>query len=122
MSQPGRQDAGVGMFQPWVEALWRFVRAPKLTDQRERQVNVVDAIKDYLDPIDSVEQLAAHYQSSGELCRRIVLALYPADAQLQDLRRTQDVAYALRYVELMTGHDLDPGDQLPSWIGEWAVF
>ncbi len=110
------------MFQPWAEALWRFVRAPKLTDQRERQVNVIDAIKDYLDPIDSVDQLGAHYQSSGELCRRIVLALYPADAQLQDLRRTQDVAYALRYVELMTGHDLDPGDQLPSWIGEWAVF
>ncbi len=122
MSQPRREGAGVGMQQPWCEALWRFVRAPKLTDQRERQVNVISAIMDYIDPIDSADELAAHYQGSAELCRRIALALYPTDGQLQDLHRTQDVAYALRYVKLMTGHDLDPGDRLPSWIGEWAVF
>jgi len=122
MSHTGRDGAGVAMHQLWCEALWRFVRAPKLTEQRERQVNVVEAILDYIEPIDSVGQLVDHYQSSAELCQRIALALYPNDSQLQDLRRTQDVAYALRYVELMTGHDLDPGGQLPCWIGEWAVF
>jgi hypothetical protein len=122
MAQPGREGAGVAMHQLWCEALWRFVRAPKLTEQRERQVNVIYAIMDYIDAIDSVDELNAHYQSSAELCQRIALALYPNDGQLQDLHRTQDVAYALRYVELMSGHELDPGDALPCWIGEWAVF
>jgi len=110
------------MHHLWCEALWRFMRAPKLTDQRERQVNVVQAILDYIEPIESIDELAVHYHGSAELCQRIALALYPTDSQLQDLRRTQDVAYALRYVELITGHELDPGDALPCWIGEWAVF
>ena len=122
MSQSRREDTDFTTQQLWYEALWRFARAPKLTDQRQRQIDVICAIKGYLDPIVSQEQLLAHYQANAELCRHIALALHPGDGQLQDLHRTQDVAYALRYVELMTGHELHPRDRLPSWIGEWAVF
>ena len=47
--------------------------------------------------------------------RALIAALLP---ELEDDLREY---YALRYVEMMTGHRLDPGD-FPSWIGEWAVF
>lgn len=119
-----REDDGLAMCPAWSEALWRFQRAPRTTEHRTRQIEVVAAIHDLLDPIGSTATLAAHYraETSAELCHCVAQALHPTDDQLSDLRRTRDVAYALRYIELVTGHELDLTLGLPYWIGEWAVY
>ena len=122
MSNVGGEDVSAGMRQRWSEALWRFARAPKMTDQRERQADVIEAIKQQLDDVCTVQQLRVHYQTSAALCDQIVRALYPDDPFLADPHRTRDVAYGLRYVELMTGRRMSAFESLPSWIGEWAVL
>lgn len=93
-----------------------------MTDQRERQADVIEAIKQQLTDVHSIHQLRVHYQTSAALCDQIVKALYPDDPFLADPHRTRDVAYGLRYVELVTGRRMNAFDSLPSWIGEWAVL
>ena len=112
------------MRREWSEALWRFRRAPRNTASRPRQVELVAAIRDLLDPIRSTATLSAHYsaETSAIAALSVAEALYPDDPHLRDLRKTRDVAYALRYVELQTGAELDPTLGLPYWLGEWAVY
>jgi hypothetical protein len=125
MAEDSQREVRVeAMRRNWSEALWRFQHAPRTTDHRMRQVEVVAAIRDLLEPICSAETLAAHYccRTSAERCRLVARTLYPGDELLEDPRRTRDVAYALRCVELLTGQMLDPTLGLPYWIGEWAVY
>lgn len=118
------EDEGIVMRHEWSESLWRFRRAPRNTASRGRQVEVIAAIRDLLDPIRSTATLAAHYRAATSVAaaRSVAKELHPDDEVLRDLRRTRDVAYGLRYVELLTGADLDPTLGLPYWLGEWAVY
>jgi hypothetical protein len=118
------EEEGIVMCQEWSESLWRFSRAPRNTESRARQVEVIAAIRDLLDPVRSTATLAAHYRAdtSVSLARSVAETLHPDDPALRDQRRTRDVAYGLRYVELLTGANLDPTLGLPYWLGEWAVY
>ncbi|MBI2942193.1 MAG: hypothetical protein HYY04_17310 [Chloroflexi bacterium] len=122
MGPVGDRRIGLQMRPRWSEALWRYLRAPRLTAQRERQADVIDAIKQQLVDITSPADLCIHYQTSLSLCQQVADALYPDDPFLADLHRTRDVAYGLRYVELVTGRPLSAFDSLPAWLGEWAVL
>jgi len=122
MSHVEGEGVSTEMRQRWSEALWRYVHAPRLTDQRARQADVIEAIKQQLNTVESTSLLWRHYQSSAAMCEQITTALYPEEPFLADPHRTRDVAYGLRYVEIVTGRRMSAFDGLPSWIGEWAVL
>ncbi|MGI8826314.1 MAG: hypothetical protein ACR2JC_11835 [Chloroflexota bacterium] len=89
---------------------------------RNRKVlyaRLIMGVKDRLSDIQSKGELARHYMSTDGLCEDVVALLLPADEVWIDHRRTEDVAYGLRCLELSTGKKFDLMRRSPSrWLLE----
>jgi hypothetical protein len=79
---------------------------------------VIMAVKDRLSHIATKGDLAEHYMSTDGLCEEVIAELFPNEQWL-DTRRTEDVAYGLRCLEISTGKRFDLMRQAPSrWLIE----
>ena len=80
-----------------------------------RTAAAIDRGRERLVPFASQEALAQEYIATV-LGRRVRVD----DLSTQPAPFVRDASFALRYVELQTGHPLSAAT-LPSWLGEWAV-
>lgn len=79
---------------------------------------VIMGVKDRLAMIENKGDLARHYMSTDGLCEEVIARIFPNEHWL-DIRRTEDVAYGLRCLELSTGKKFDLMRQAPSrWLIE----
>lgn len=86
--------------------------------KKAKYAAVIMSVKDRLGTIYTKSDLSRHYMSTDGLCESVVSALYPGETWL-DLRRTEDVAYGLRCLELSTGKRFDLMRRSPSrWLIE----
>lgn len=86
--------------------------------QKEQYAALIMAIKDRLAGIQNKGELVRHYMSTEGLCEMVLAEMYPGQQWL-DCRRTEDVAYGLRCLELSTGKKMDISRRAPSrWLIE----
>jgi hypothetical protein len=79
---------------------------------------VIMGVKDRLSTVQTKADLVRHYMNSEGLCESVVADLLPGE-QWIDNRRTEDVAYGLRCLELSTGKRFDLMRHAPSrWLIE----
>ena len=101
----------------WKSALEWYIYYGDRT-QKEQYARLIMAIKAQLAAVTTKGDLVRHYMSSDGLCEGIVAQLYPGEQWL-DCRRTEDVAYGLRCLELSTGKTMDILRRTPSrWLIE----
>ena len=86
--------------------------------RKAKYAMVIMAVKDRLSTIQSKGELVRHYMTTDGVCEDVVAHLFP-DEQWLDVRRTEDIAYGLRCLELSTGKRFDLMRQAPSrWLIE----
>lgn len=86
--------------------------------RKAKYAAVIMAVKDRLSHIQNKGELARHYMTTDGLCEGVITELFP-DEDWLDTRRTEDVAYGLRCLELSTGKKFDLMRQAPSrWLIE----
>ncbi|MGH2448436.1 MAG: hypothetical protein ACRDFS_07535 [Chloroflexota bacterium] len=79
---------------------------------------VIMGVKDKLQHVRTKPALAEHYMSHDGICEDVVATLFPGEEWL-DCRRTEDVAYGLRCLEISTGKSFDLFRRPPSrWLIE----
>ena len=79
---------------------------------------MIMAIKERLAAVKTKGDLMRHYMNSEGLCEEVLAEVYPGQQWL-DCRRTEDVAYGLRCLELSTGKSMDISRRAPSrWLIE----
>lgn len=101
----------------WKSALeWYIYYADR--ERKAMYALVIMGVKDRLSAITNKGDLARHYMNTDGLCEEVVAELFPEVAWL-DYRRTEDVAYGLRALELSTGKRFDLMRRAPSrWLIE----
>lgn len=101
----------------WKSALeWYIYYADQ--DKKAKYALVIMGIKDRLRTVQNKGELVHHYMSTDGLCESVVAELLPGEMWL-DHRRTEDVAYGLRCLELSTGKHMDVRRRTPSrWLIE----
>ena len=86
--------------------------------KKDTYATLIMAIKDRLAPIKTKGDLVRHYMTTDGLAETVVAELLPGEQWL-DHRRTEDVAYGLRCLELSTGKKIDVTRRAPSrWLLE----
>jgi hypothetical protein len=86
--------------------------------RKAKYAMVIMAVKDKLSAIHTKGDLVRHYMTTDGVCEDVVARLFP-DEQWLDVRRTEDIAYGLRCLELSTGKKFDLMRQAPSrWLIE----
>lgn len=86
--------------------------------QKEKYAALVMAVKQQLSHITNKGDLFRHYMTVDGLCEKVAKEMYPGEFWL-DARRTEDVAYGLRCLELSTGRKMDITRKAPSrWLLE----
>jgi len=78
---------------------------------------IIMGVKDKLTHIQTKAELSQHYMTTEGLCEEVVARLLPNEDWL-DSRRSEDVAYGLRCLELSTGKRFDLMRRSPSW---WLI-
>lgn len=79
---------------------------------------IIMGVKDRLSDIKTKGELSHHYMTTDGLCEEVVARLLPDESWL-DNRRSEDVAYGLRCLELSTGKRFDLMRRSPSrWLIE----
>ena len=101
----------------WKSALeWYIYYADR--EKKAKFALVIMAVKDKLGHITTKAELAQHYMHTDGICEDVVKGLFPDELWL-DCRRTEDVAYGLRCLELATGKRFDLMRRAPSrWLIE----
>jgi hypothetical protein len=86
--------------------------------RKSKYAMVIMGVKDKLSGIKNKGELTRHYTSVDDICEDVVRRLFPGEEWL-DIRRTEDCAYGLRWLELSTGRQFDLMRRTPSrWIIE----
>lgn len=119
---PEQRENLTGMRDVWCWALSWFLKPPSSADKRARQAILVESIKVELRAITSIEELHDLYCRDSRWCLQVARRLFPRDWPTLGVHATTAAAYGLRFVELMTGRELDARDSLPRWVGEWAIW
>jgi hypothetical protein len=104
----------------WKSALEWYIY---YTDQEKKAkyALVIMRVKERLAAITNKGELARHYMSTDGLCEEVVSRIFP-DEHWLDMRRTEDVAYGIRCLELSTGKKFDLLRRQPSrWLIETVV-
>lgn len=87
-------------------------------ERKAKYATIVMAVKDHLSGVTNKGELVRHYMSTDGLCESVVAELFPGEQWL-DHRRTEDVAYGLRCLEISTGRRIDVTRKTPSrWLLE----
>ncbi|GAC1320374.1 MAG: hypothetical protein NVSMB22_04690 [Chloroflexota bacterium] len=101
----------------WKSALEWYIYYGDRT-RKEKYALIVMGVKERLSGISNKGDLARHYMSTDGLCEDVVAQLLP-DEEWLDHRRTEDVAYGLRCLEISTGKKYDLLRRSPSrWLIE----
>jgi len=88
------------------------------TARKAQYALVIMRVKDKLAGITNKGDLFRHYMAQDGLCEDVVAELFPGQEWL-DCRRTEDVAYGLRCLEISTGKTFDLVRKQPSrWLIE----
>ena len=111
-----------GMRDVWCWALSWYLKPPQNREKRIKQSQCVEAIKQELKSITSVQELHNCYTQDSKWCLQIARELYPRDWPSLGVHATSAAAYGLRYVELMVNKPLNAKETLPKWVGEWAIW
>lgn len=86
--------------------------------KKAKYAAVIMGVKHRLTNITTKSDLSTHYMSTEGLCEDVLAHLFPGEEWL-DIRRTEDVAYGLRCLELSTGKKFDLMRKTPSpWLIE----
>jgi hypothetical protein len=101
----------------WKSALeWYIYYADP--ERKSKYAFIIMAVKERLNSIQNKGDLMRHYMNTEGLCESVVAELLPGELWL-DHRRTEDVAYGLRCLELSTGKRIDITRRTPSrWLIE----
>lgn len=87
-------------------------------DKKAKFALAIMAVKDQLREVQTKAEPTRHYMSNDDICESVVTRLFPNEEWL-DTRRTEDVAYGIRCLELSTGKRFDLRRQVPSrWLIE----
>ena len=87
-------------------------------ERKAQYATIVMAIKERLAGITNKGELIRHYMATDGLAEAVVAELYPGLMWL-DHRRTEDIAYGLRCLEISTGKRMDVTRRTPSrWLIE----
>lgn len=87
-------------------------------EKKARYAYVIMGVKDRLSGITNKGELSRHYMSTEGLCEEVVAEIFPG-VQWLDYRRTEDVAYGLRCLEISTGKTFNLLRRTPSrWLIE----
>jgi len=101
----------------WKSALEWYIYFGDL-EKKAKYATVIMEIKNRLSGITNKGDLVRHYMSTDGLCESVVAEIYPNELWI-DSRRTEDVAYGLRCLELSTGKRMDVTRRTPSrWLIE----
>jgi hypothetical protein len=101
----------------WKSALEWYIYYGDRTE-KEEYARLIMAIKERLGTVKTKGDLMRHYMNSEGLCEEVLAEVYPG-RQWLDCRRTEDVAYGLRCLELSTGKAMDISRRAPSrWLIE----
>lgn len=106
----------------WSWGLSWLARSTTAIERRNKQREITKAIHEHLKRIDSMEALDDLYARDSRWCIYVARTLYPNDWESLGVHATSSAAFGIRYVELATGKDIDARNNLPKWIGEWAVW
>jgi hypothetical protein len=105
----------------WSWALAWFRSRPEPPSLRARQARLIALLKAALRPIRTPAELDASYAADSRWTTRVVRKQRPRDWSTPGLHACMASAYALRYVEIVTGRRLDPRKALPHWVDEWCT-
>ena len=101
----------------WKSALEWYIYYGDRT-RKAKYALLIMAVKNRLGDVHTKSELVQHYMNTEGLCESVVADIFPGEAWL-DMRRTEDVAYGLRCLELSTGKRFDLMRQAPSrWLIE----
>ena len=104
----------------WDEGIAWALRAPG-SPLSSRRLRAIDQVRAELRAIADWRALVLHSGQEG-LGRAEQLAERDPDVWMGlDAEAVTAAAYGLRYVELMTGRDIDPTRPLPYWLREWTT-
>jgi len=120
MERTGR--AAPGMRDVWIWALSWFLKPAASPEKRAQQAVLIQAIKAELEDLHAVAGLHDRYAADSRWCLLLARRLFPRAWPTLGTHACAAAAYGLRYVELMTGHELDARGPLPAWLSEWAVW
>ena len=88
------------------------------TARKAQYALVIMRVKDKLAGITNKGDLFRHYMAQDGLCEDVVAELFPGQEWL-DCRRSEDVAYGIRCLEISTGKTFDLVRKQPSrWLIE----
>lgn len=105
----------------WVWSLDWFRRPASNPDRRAKQTEIVAAILGGLRAVETVAGLHLLYAQDSRWCTEIARERVGDDWRAIGVHAATATAFGLRYVELVTGRDLD-ATALPPWLGEWSAF
>lgn len=111
------------MLDVWCWTLSWFLKPPSSAEKRARQSMLVESIKAELRTIESIKELQNRYQDRGsQWCIKMAKQMYPSDWPTIGISACTAAAYGVRYVEMVTNSPLDARQELPKWVGEWAIW
>ncbi len=117
----------------WSKSLHWFDKQPLSTPKNRKRAMLVQVIKSELLFIEESEVmrcgsildrnglLHTTYHQDLRWCLVIADDLYHRDWPTLDMRRSIAAAYGLKFIENMTGKNINATLPLPRWIGEWAI-
>jgi hypothetical protein len=101
----------------WKSALEWYIYCTD-REKKSRYAHVIMRVKDRLGHIGTKGELTRHYMTTEGLCESVVAEIFPG-MEWFDHRRTEDVAYGLRCLEISTGKNFDLLRRAPSrWLIE----
>ena len=109
--------AGPGLPGSWGQAVRWYRRASRERRLRETAGTVVTAILEELRAMEATEDLRRSYvESDGDWARGVAAAQRISAPEPGWVRRIEDAAYGLRWVELTHGVRLDPRGSLAAQL------
>ena len=110
---------GVGVPQAWEDAARWYRRASRECPPRETAGIAIAAALEVLRAAQSSEALRQHYRErDGEWIHGVATSCGLVDGHPLDLRRVEDAAYGLRWLEIAHGLRLDPHRSLTRQLPE----
>ncbi len=119
---PEQRENLTGMRDVWCWALSWFLKPPTSPEKRAKQAALVQAIKSELRHVYAADDLHDLYTGDSRWCLQIARQEFPREWPTLGVHAATAAAYGLRFVEIMTGHDVDAREVLPRWLGEWAIW
>jgi hypothetical protein len=105
----------------WSWALTWFRSPAESASKRAQQACLIATLKAELRSLRTPAELDLWYTKAPRRTTQVARWERPRHWSTHGIRTCTATAYALRYVELLTGADLDPRDPLPRWVDEWCM-